>query len=157
MSRGQFHLTHLTILVRLSWPNLACMCTKVAYSLIHFTFFLSIHQRILTHTRQITTHWPKLFFFCALDVRGCMCDWSFQSESGCQCLIHRVIDHSFKYLLRLLNLWFVYNLEVETHISDVYFVSSDLYSIAKYKKDVILSTCNKNNDVILYTKHIKAC
>ena len=28
--RGQCHLTHLTILGRFSWPNLACMCTEVA-------------------------------------------------------------------------------------------------------------------------------
>ena len=30
MSWGQCHLTHLTILRRFSWPNLADMCTKVA-------------------------------------------------------------------------------------------------------------------------------
>ena len=30
VSRGQCHLTFLTILRRFSWPNLAYMCTKVA-------------------------------------------------------------------------------------------------------------------------------
>ena len=29
VSGGQCHFTHLTILRRFSWPNLACMCTKV--------------------------------------------------------------------------------------------------------------------------------
>ena len=28
MSGGQCHLTHLAILGRFSWPNLACMCTE---------------------------------------------------------------------------------------------------------------------------------
>ena len=32
VSGGQCHLIHLTILRRLSWPNLAYMCTKVAWS-----------------------------------------------------------------------------------------------------------------------------
>ena len=56
-----------------------------------------------------------------------------------------------------LNLWFVYDLAAETHISNVYFVSSDLYFIAKSKMDVILPIHNKNNDPILNTKRIKAC
>ena len=30
VSGGLCHLTHLTILRRFSWPNLACICTKVA-------------------------------------------------------------------------------------------------------------------------------
>ena len=38
VSGGQRHLTHLTLLRRFSWPNLACMCTKVAWSSIHFIF-----------------------------------------------------------------------------------------------------------------------
>ena len=40
MSGGQCHLNHLTILRRLSWPSLAYMCTKVAYSPILFIFLM---------------------------------------------------------------------------------------------------------------------
>ena len=36
VSGGQCHLVHLTILRRLSWPNLACMCTKVTYVVIYY-------------------------------------------------------------------------------------------------------------------------
>ena len=39
VSGGQCHLNHLTILRRFSWPSLAYMCTKVAYSPIHFISF----------------------------------------------------------------------------------------------------------------------
>ena len=38
MSGGQCNLNHLTILSRFSWPSFAYMCTKVAYSPIHFIF-----------------------------------------------------------------------------------------------------------------------
>ena len=38
LSGGQCHLNQLTILRRFSWPSLAYMCTKVAYSPIHFLF-----------------------------------------------------------------------------------------------------------------------
>ena len=41
VSEGQCHLTHLTILRRFSWPNLACMCTKVA-DLFHFVHLVNI-------------------------------------------------------------------------------------------------------------------
>ena len=30
--------------------------------------------------QRITTHWPKFFIFCAMDVRDGMCDWAFNSE-----------------------------------------------------------------------------
>ena len=52
---------------------------------------------------------------------------------------------------------FVYDLGAKTHISDVHFLLSDLYFITKAKMDVILPVYNKNNDLILNTKHIKAC
>ena len=50
----------------------------------------------------------------------------------------------------LLNLLFVYDLGAET---DVYFLSFDVHFIAKFKMDVILPIDNKNNEVILNTKH----
>ena len=39
VSGGQCHLIHLIIFRRFSWPSLAYMCTKVAWSPIHFIFF----------------------------------------------------------------------------------------------------------------------
>ena len=48
--------------------------------------FSSNHHRILTHAQRITTHWPKFFFFCALDVRDGMCDWA------CR---HALLEHDF--------------------------------------------------------------
>ena len=43
--------------------------------------FSSNHQRILMHAQRITTHWPKFFIFCALDVRDGMCDWALKFTS----------------------------------------------------------------------------
>ena len=42
--------------------------------------FSSNHQRILTHTQRNTTHCPKFFIFCTLDVRDGMCDWALSTN-----------------------------------------------------------------------------
>ena len=48
----QCHLIHLTILRRFSWPGLACMCTKMAYTPIQCFFA----NRCMFVARRVCTH-----------------------------------------------------------------------------------------------------
>ena len=61
VSGGQYHLIHLTILRRYSWPRLAYMCTKVAWNSINLSFAIA---RLINMTRacilvQVTIY-PRL-------------------------------------------------------------------------------------------------